>query len=154
MLGRKTKTRRAKEALDEVLLIHGSTTKITGLKKKYKKKVSNMNNKYLEKVTGLLGTVAGAAKNFARGAVADATKVSGQIKNIGIAYKANNGLFNQGTLSTVKALGNNKAIKAGAGVIAGGYLASKTMNKQSSTHKVNKYIEKIAEKWISNTKKK
>jgi hypothetical protein len=28
------------------------------------------------------------------------------------------------------------------------------MNKQSSTHKVNKYIEKIAEKWISNTKKK
>jgi hypothetical protein len=33
-------------------------------------------------------------------------------------------------------------------------LASKTMNKQSSTHKVNKYIEKIAEKWISNTKKK
>jgi hypothetical protein len=48
MLGRKTKTRRAKEALDEVLLIHGSTTKITGLKKKYKKKVSNMNNKYLE----------------------------------------------------------------------------------------------------------
>lgn len=99
--------------------------------------------KAIVKQAGLVGAALTAAKSFGRGAVADASKLGGQIKNVGTAYKANKGLFNPGTMSTVRALGKNKALQAGAGLAAGGYVAGRAMNKQSSLAD-NKYLQKVA----------
>jgi hypothetical protein len=73
----------------------------------------------------------------------DASKLGDQVHNARSAYEANKGLFNEGTLSTLKTLGKNKAVQAGAGIAAGGYVAGRSMNKQASE---NKYLEIILTK--------
>jgi uncharacterized protein YcfJ len=75
--------------------------------------------------------------------IEDASKLGDQVHNARSAYEANKGLFNEGTLSTLKTLGKNKAVQAGAGIAAGGYVAGRSMNKQASE---NKYLEIILTK--------
>ena len=99
--------------------------------------------KEMKKEAGLATSLLGAAKNFGRAAASDASKLGGQIKNVGVAYKANKG-FGPGTRSTVRALAGNKALQAGAGLAAGGFVAGRAMSKQSSVLADNKYLQKVA----------
>lgn len=80
------------------------------------------------------GVLLDAIKSAKGAIMSDASKVGDQVKNIIGAAKANGGVFNQGTMSTVKALAQNRAVQAGAGALAGagavGYMAGQ--NKQAS----------------------
>jgi hypothetical protein len=62
-------------------------------------------------LTGAKGVLSGAGKAVAR----DAGTLSGNLANVGAAYRANGGLMNAGVGSTLKALAKNKALLAGAG---------------------------------------
>jgi len=101
-----------------------------------------------EKRSSVWGSVLKAGKNFAKGVVEDAPKIGDQLHNIGVAAKANKSAFVPGTISTVKALAGNKAMQAGAGLAAGGFVAGRAMSpgqqKQSSLSE-NIYLKKIAE---------
>lgn len=80
--------------------------------------------------------IGGKAKTFATAMKNDAKALPGQVSNVRTAYKANGG-FGGGTMSTIKAIGKNKAVQAGAGVTALGAAAmSRGQEKQACMQKL------------------
>ena len=114
-------------------------------KKEGKKEEKEEEEEEQEKKAGILSTALGAAKNFGRAAAADASKIGPQLGNVNAAYRANKGFFNKGTMSTVKALGKNKAIQTGAGLVGAGALAGHALSRgQNKQAEENKYLNKLA----------
>lgn len=110
--------------------------------------MKRMDNKYLAKVSGILGSAFNAIKGFGNTAVADAPHVGSQLKAVGSAFKAGSGRMN-----AVDNLVSNKAVQAGAGLVGAGVVggAMYAHNKQAEE---NKYLTKIAsDKWIGKATK-
>ena len=120
------------------------------------KKAEIMENKYLTKLIGQekqAGAIWDAVKAgmgaFAKGAVADASKLGGQMKNV--VSPSGAGLV-QSTKGRVMGVVKNKAFQAGAGLVGvgavGGAAMSGGQNKQAEENKyltMNKFLLKIAE---------
>ena len=116
------------------------------LSNNYEKQASVEENKYLThlvKQAGPWGSVVGAVKNFAAGAVTDAGKLGGQLKAVGAAASHDANALKHGPMlptggptmpsrvgvgRSLGDLAKNKAVHVGAGVLGTGYVAGKMSN--------------------------
>jgi hypothetical protein len=122
--------------------IHGA---VKSLKNQEKEMHDKYKSQHLSKKAGLASDALNTVKGFAKGAVSDAGKLGDQLHNVKSAYRANGGLLNKGTMSTVQALARNKAVQAGAAVAGTGLVAGKMLSGgQQKQAQENKYLARLA----------